>query len=243
MNEWFADIQAKFILDFVEKQRYIYIIDGLKVTLEVTFLALIMGLVLGALVAIIRTSHDQLKEEQTKGVGGFLLKVANTICRLYLTIIRGTPTLIQLLLMFFVFLATSNSKVMVAVITFGINSGAYVAEIFRSGIMSVDQGQMEAGRSLGLGYADTMMQIIMPQAIKNCLPALVNEMITLLKETSICGYIGLNELTRGGDIIRGVTFDALLPLLVVAVIYLAIVMFFTWVMSRLERRLRESDIR
>lgn len=243
MNEWFADIQAKFILDFVEKQRYIYIIDGLKVTLEVTFLALIMGLVLGALVAIIRTSHDQLKEEQTKGVGGFLLKVANTICRLYLTIIRGTPTLIQLLLMFFVFLATSNSKVMVAVITFGINSGAYVAEIFRSGIMSVDQGQMEAGRSLGLGYADTMMQIIMPQAIKNCLPALVNEMITLLKETSICGYIGLNELTRGGDIIRGATFDALLPLLVVAVIYLAIVMFFTWVMSRLERRLRESDIR
>ena len=243
MNEWFSDIQAKFILDFVEKQRYIYIIDGLKVTLEVTFLALIMGLVLGALVAIIRTSHDQLKEEQTKGVGGFLLKVANTICRLYLTIIRGTPTLIQLLLMFFVFLATSNSKVMVAVITFGINSGAYVAEIFRSGIMSVDQGQMEAGRSLGLGYADTMMQIIMPQAIKNCLPALVNEMITLLKETSICGYIGLNELTRGGDIIRGATFDALLPLLVVAVIYLAIVMFFTWVMSRLERRLRESDIR
>ena len=243
MNEWFADIQAKFILDFVEKQRYIYIIDGLKVTLEVTFLALIMGLVLGALVAIIRTSHDQLKEEQTKGVGGFLLKVANTICRLYLTIIRGTPTLIQLLLMFFVFLATSNSKVMVAVITFGINSGAYVAEIFRSGIMSVDQGQMEAGRSLGLGYADTMMQIIMPQAIKNCLPALVNEMITLLKETSICGYIGLNELTRGGDIIRGITFDALLPLMVVAVIYLAIVMFFTWIMSKLERRLRESDIR
>ncbi|MDY6047389.1 MAG: amino acid ABC transporter permease [Anaerobutyricum sp.] len=243
MNEWFSDIQAKFILDFVEKQRYIYIIDGLKVTLEVTFLALIMGLVLGAFVAIIRTSHDQLKEEQTKGLGGFLLKVANTICRLYLTIIRGTPTLVQLLLMFFVFLATSNSKVMVAVITFGINSGAYVAEIFRSGIMSVDQGQMEAGRSLGLGYADTMMQIIMPQAIKNCLPALVNEMITLLKETSICGYIGLNELTRGGDIIRGVTFDALLPLMVVAVIYLAIVMFFTWIMSKLERRLRESDIR
>ena len=243
MNEWFSDIQAKFILDFVEKQRYIYIIDGLKVTLEVTFLALIMGLVLGAFVAIIRTSHDQLKEEQTKGLGGFLLKVANTICRLYLTIIRGTPTLVQLLLMFFVFLATSNSKVMVAVITFGINSGAYVAEIFRSGIMSVDQGQMEAGRSLGLGYADTMMQIIMPQAIKNCLPALVNEMITLLKETSICGYLGLNELTRGGDIIRGITFDALLPLMVVAVIYLAIVMFFTWIMSKLERRLRESDIR
>ena len=243
MNDWFSDIEAKFILDFVEKQRYIYIIDGLKVTLEVTFLALIMGLVLGAFVAIIRTSHDQLKEEQTKGLGGFLLKVANTICRLYLTIIRGTPTLVQLLLMFFVFLATSNSKVMVAVITFGINSGAYVAEIFRSGIMSIDKGQMEAGRSLGLGYLDTMIEIIMPQAIKNCLPALVNEIITLLKETSICGYIGLNELTRGGDIIRGVTFDALLPLMVVALIYLVIVMFFTWIMGRLERRLRESDLR
>ena len=243
MSEWFSEIQAKFILDFVEEQRYIYIVDGLKVTLEVTFLALIMGLVIGVLVAVIRTSHDQLKEEQTKGLGGVLLKGANAICRLYLTIIRGTPTLVQLLLMFFVFLATSNSKVMVAVITFGINSGAYVAEIFRSGIMSVDQGQMEAGRSLGLGYTDTMLQIIMPQAIKNCLPALVNEMITLLKETSICGYIGLNELTRGGDIIRGVTFDALLPLLVVAVIYLVIVMFFTWIMGRLERRLRESDIR
>ncbi|MDD7114447.1 MAG: amino acid ABC transporter permease [Lachnospiraceae bacterium] len=243
MSEWFSEIQAKFILDFVEEQRYIYIVDGLKVTLEVTFLALIMGLVIGVLVAVIRTSHDQLKEEQTKGLGGLLLKGANAICRLYLTIIRGTPTLVQLLLMFFVFLATSNSKVMVAVITFGINSGAYVAEIFRSGIMSVDQGQMEAGRSLGLGYTDTMLQIIMPQAIKNCLPALVNEMITLLKETSICGYIGLNELTRGGDIIRGVTFDALLPLLVVAVIYLVIVMFFTWIMGRLERRLRESDIR
>ena len=243
MSEWFSEIQAKFILDFVEEQRYIYIVDGLKVTLEVTFLALIMGLVIGVLVAVIRTSHDQLKEEQTKGLGGLLLKGANAICRLYLTIIRGTPTLVQLLLMFFVFLATSNSKVMVAVITFGINSGAYVAEIFRSGIMSVDQGQMEAGRSLGLGYTDTMLQIIMPQAIKNCLPALVNEMITLLKETSICGYIGLNELTRGGDIIRGVTFDALLPLLVVAVIYLVIVMFFTWIMGRLERRLRESDLR
>lgn len=151
--------------------------------------------------------------------------------------------MVQLLIMFFIVLASSNNKVMVAVITFGVNSGAYVAEIFRSGIMSVDKGQMEAGRSLGLGYTDTMLQIIMPQAIKNCLPALVNEMITLLKETSICGYIGLNELTRGGDIIRGITYDAMMPLLIVAVIYLVIVMFFTWLMGKLERRLRESDIR
>ena len=160
-----------------------------------------------------------------------------------MTIIRGTPALVQLLFMYFVFLVATNNKVLVASISFGINSGAYVAEIMRSGIMSVDKGQMEAGRALGLGYGVTMTSIIMPQAIKNILPALVNEMITLLKETSICGYIGLNELTRGGDIIRGTTFDALLPLTVVALIYLAIVMIFTWLMGLLERRLRKSDIR
>ena len=244
MSEWFSNLQAKFIFDFLEKQRYIYIVDGLKITLEVTFLALILGLILGAIVAVVRVTNDQLKEESKRGLGGFLLKLADIICRIYLTVIRGTPVLVQLLLMFFVFLVSPNiSKTVVAVTTFGINSGAYVAEIFRSGIMSIDKGQMEAGRSLGLGYLDTMIEIIMPQAIKNCLPALVNEIITLLKETSICGYIGLNELTRGGDIIRGVTFDALLPLRVVALIYLVIVMFFTWIMGRLERRLRESDLR
>ena len=243
MSEWFSGIKAKFILDFITDQRWKYITDGLKVTLEVTFLALILGLVLGAVIAVIRTTHDQLKEDQSKGFGSFLIKLADLISRVYLTVIRGTPTMVQLLIMFFIVLASSNNKVMVAVITFGVNSGAYVAEIFRSGIMSVDKGQMEAGRSLGLGYTDTMLQIIMPQAIKNCLPALVNEMITLLKETSICGYIGLNELTRGGDIIRGITYDAMMPLLIVAVIYLVIVMFFTWLMGKLERRLRESDIR
>ena len=184
-----------------------------------------------------------MAESRRDGITGALLNILNAVCRLYLTVIRGTPTMVQLLLMFFVFLASSNNKVMVAILTFGINSGAYVAEIFRSGIMSIDKGQMEAGRSLGLSYPVTMQKIILPQAIKNVLPALVNEMITLLKETSICGYIGLNELTRGGDIIRGNTFEALLPLLAVAAIYLIIVMFFTWVMSKLERRLRESDNR
>ncbi|MCD8019980.1 MAG: amino acid ABC transporter permease [Clostridiales bacterium] len=244
MSEWFSDLRAKIILDFVEQQRYLFIVNGLKVTFQVTFGALIIGLILGAVIAVVRVTHDQLKEEDSGGVGTFLLKIADLICRLYLTVIRGTPTLVQLLLMYFVILSSPNiSKTVVAILTFGINSGAYVAEIFRSGIMSIDKGQTEAGRSLGLGYLDTMTQIIMPQAIKNCLPSLVNEIITLLKETSICGYIGLNELTRGGDIIRGTTFDALLPLLVVAIIYLVIVMFFTWVMGKLERRLRESDIR
>ncbi len=240
---WFEELKAKFILDFIKEERWRFISNGLKVTLTVTAGALIVGIVIGILLAIIRTAHDQLQQEKRlKGVGGGFLKFFNLFARLYLTVIRGTPTLVQLLLLFFVFLVDWE-KVSVAVMAFGINSGAYVAEIFRSGIMSIDKGQMEAGRSLGLGYAKTMQKIILPQAFKNTLPALVNEIITLLKETSICGYIGLNELTRGGDIIRGTTFDALLPLLVVALIYLVIVMFFTWVMGRLERRLRESDHR
>ena len=223
-----------FYLNFISDDRWHYIVDGLKTTLIITFFACMMGIVLGFIVGMIRSTHDKTGN----------LKLLNILCKIYLTVIRGTPVVVQLLIIYFVvFGSTRIDKVPVAIMAFGINSGAYVAEIFRSGIMSIDAGQMEAGRSLGLGYTDTMLQIIMPQAIKNCLPALVNEMITLLKETSICGYIGLNELTRGGDIIRGITYDAMLPLLIVAVIYLVIVMFFTWLMGKLERRLRESDIR
>lgn len=242
-GSWWDELVSKFVLDFVEKDRWKFITDGLFITFEVTLFSLIIGTIIGILIAIIRTSHDQIGKKNLKGISGFLLRLLNLISRLYLTIIRGTPALVQLLFMYFVFLVATNNKVLVASISFGINSGAYVAEIMRSGIMSVDKGQMEAGRALGLGYGVTMTSIIMPQAIKNILPALVNEMITLLKETSICGYIGLNELTRGGDIIRGTTFDALLPLTVVALIYLAIVMIFTWLMGLLERRLRKSDIR
>lgn len=241
--DYFAALKDRIIFDFFEKERYMYIVNGLKVTLLVTLLALILGLVIGVVVAVVRTAHDQVGKQGRKGLTGVLLNVLNAICRVYLTLVRGTPAMVQLLLMYFVFLASSTNKVLVAVLTFGINSGAYVAEIFRSGIMSIDKGQMEAGRSLGLGYAKTMQKIILPQAVKNVLPALVNEMITLLKETSICGYIGLNDLTRGGDIIRGNTFDAMPPLLAVAAIYLVIVMFLTWVMGRIERRLRQSDNR
>ena len=208
-----------FYLNFISDDRWHYIADGLKTTLIITFFACMMGIVLGFIVGMIRSTHDKTGK----------LKLLNILCKIYLTVIRGTPVVVQLLIIYFVvFGSTRIDKVPVAIMAFGINSGAYVAEIFRSGIMSIDAGQMEAGRSLGLGYTDTMLQIIMPQAIKNCLPALVNEMITLLKETSICGYIGLNELTRGGDIIRGITYDAMMPLLIVAVIYLV---------------LRESDIR
>lgn len=238
----FSDLGKKFAFDFLEKERWRYITDGLKITIIVTILSLILGVIIGLVVAVIRTIHDQTKEEGKPSAGRVLLTIGDVICRIYLTVIRGTPQLVQLLLMYFVFMINS-SKLTVAVVAFGINSGAYVAEIFRSGILSIDKGQMEAGRSLGLSYGATMKLIILPQAIKNVLPALVNEMITLLKETSICGYIGLNELTRGGDIIRGITFDAFVPLMVVAAIYLCLVMLITFFMGRLERRLRKSDIR
>lgn len=242
MNAW-NELRDKFILDFVQDERWRYITDGLKTTLIITVLALILGIVIGVIIAIIRTAHDQIDEKKLRTPGGFVLRAANLVAKVYLTVIRGTPVLVQLLIIYFVVLVNSTNKILSVVVAFGINSGAYVAEIIRSGIMSIDKGQMEAGRSLGLTYGVTMRKIILPQAFKNVLPALVNEMITLLKETSISGYIGLAELTRGGDIIRGTTFDPLLPLFGVAAIYLVIVMFFTWIMGKIERRLRESDRR
>lgn len=239
MNE----LKEKFILDFIEKDRWRFITDGLMVTLQVTILALIIGTVIGMVLAIIRCAHDQQDSQDLKGIRHLPLKLANLLARVYITVIRGTPALVQLLIMYFIIMVSCRSKVTVAVLTFGINSGAYVAEIFRGGIMAVDKGQMEAGRSLGLGYVATMKSIILPQAFKNVLPSLVNEFIALIKETSICGYIGLNELTRGGDIIRGNTFDALLPLFTVAIIYLILVMGISALMGKLERRLRTSDHR
>ena len=184
------------------------------------------------LIAIVRTTHDKTGK----------LKILNVICRVYLTVIRGTPVVVQLMIIYFIIFGSVDiSKVLVAIIAFGINSGAYVAEIFRSGIMSIDNGQFEAGRSLGFNYAQTMMYIIMPQAFKNVLPTLCNEFISLLKETSVSGYIALQDLTKGGDIIRSRTYDAFMPLIAVALIYLAMVMIFTKLVSLLERRLRNSE--
>lgn len=208
-----------------------FLVNGLKNTLIITVFAVILGLVLGFLVGIIRSTHDK------RGGWG----AANFICQIYLTVIRGTPTLIQLMITYYVILVSVNNKILVAILAFGINSGAYIAEIVRSGIMSIDEGQYEAGRSLGLDYWTTMRRIIMPQAFKNVLPALGNEFITLLKETSISGYIGIQELTRGGDIIRSKTYTAFMPLIGVALIYLAIVMVLEYLLGRLERRLRQSD--
>ena len=226
------ELKKEFILNFIEDNRWKYIVDGLKITLIVTIFAVLIGVLLGFLIAIVRTTHDKTGK----------LKILNAICKVYLTVIRGTPVVVQLMIIYFIIFGSVNiSKVLVAIIAFGINSGAYVAEIFRSGIMSIDNGQFEAGRSLGFNYAQTMMYIIMPQAFKNVLPTLCNEFISLLKETSVSGYIALQDLTKGGDIIRSRTYDAFMPLIAVALIYLAMVMIFTKLVSLLERRLRNSD--
>ena len=226
------ELKSSFISNFIDDNRWRYITDGLKITLLVTVFAVLIGVVLGFLIAIVRTTHDKTGK----------LKILNAICKVYLTVIRGTPVVVQLMIIYFIIFGSVDiSKVVVANVAFGINSGAYVAEIFRSGIMSIDNGQFEAGRSLGFNYAQTMMYIVMPQAFKNVLPTLCNEFISLLKETSVSGYIALQDLTKGGDIIRSRTYDAFMPLIAVALIYLAMVMIFTKLVSLLERRLRNSD--
>ena len=222
-----------FRLNFIEDERWRYITNGLGTTFMVTVFAAILGVFLGLIVALIRSTADK------SGSKSPVLKGLDLFCKLYLTVIRGTPAMIQLLIMFYIVFATPNvSKQFVAILTFGINSGAYVAEIFRSGIMSIDEGQFEAGRSLGFSYAQTMLYIITPQAFKNVLPALANEFITLLKETSICGYIALTDITHGANTIRSQTYAPLLPLLGAAVIYLVIVSVLTFGVGKLERRLR-----
>ena len=225
-------LKERFILNFVSDDRWKYLVNGLKVTMIVAFFAALLGIAIGFLLAIIRATHD--KEGK--------LRVLNFIAHIYITIIRGTPVVVQLLIIYFVVFGSVNvSKVLVAVLAFGLNSGAYVAEIFRSGIMSIDQGQFEAGRSIGMTYIQTMRHIIIPQAFKNVLPALGNEFIVLMKETSVSGYIALQDLTKGGDIIRSRTYDAFMPLIAIALIYLFFVMIFSKLVSLLERRLRNSD--
>lgn len=196
---------------------------------------------MGALVAIVRSSYDKTHEEMRPGAGRTLLGIANWVGQVYLTVIRGTPVVVQLMIMYYIIFASSRNSLLVAVLAFGINSGAYVAEIVRSGIMSVDQGQFEAGRSIGFDYKRTMLYIIIPQAFKNVLPALANEFIVLLKETSVAGYVTIRDLTMGGNIIRAATYSAFMPLIAVALIYLVMVIFFTKLVGVLERRLRKSE--
>ncbi len=223
-----------FKQNFIEQDRWHYLANGLGTTLLITFFSVLIGMVLGFIIAIVRFTHDKTGK----------MKVGNFLCRIYLTVIRGTPVVVQLLIIYFViFASVPISKIFVAIIAFGINSGAYVAEIVRSGIASIDDGQFEAGRSLGLNYRQTMISIILPQAFKNVLPALANECIVLLKETSVSGYIAVQDLTKGGDIIRSQTYSAFMPLISVAIIYLVMVVVLSHFVTKLERRLRQSDRR
>ena len=233
-------LKEKFIFNFIEQDRWKYLWEGLGATLKVTFFALMVGVIIGVVIAIIRSTYDKNGKDM-KGFSKIILSILNAICRVYLTVIRGTPVVVQLMIMYYVVMVSSTNKILVATLAFGMNSGAYVAEIFRSGIMSIDNGQFEAGRSLGFNYVQTMQYIIIPQAFKNVLPTLANEFIVLLKETSVSGYVALHDLTKGGDIIRSRTYDAFMPLIGVAIIYLAMVMFFTYLVSILERRLRNSE--
>ena len=231
-NSAWQKFKASFKLNFLDDDRYLYLAIGFLTTLEIAICAVLLGVLIGFIVAVIRSTADRNGN----------LKLLNMLCKFYLTVIRGTPVVVQLLLIYFVIFGSMDvDKVLVAIIAFGINSGAYVAEIIRGGINSIDNGQMEAARSLGLSYPQAMIRIILPQALKNVLPALGNEFIVLLKETSVSGYIALQDLTKGGDIIRSQTYDAFLPLIAVALIYLAVVMLFSSLLTRLERRLKNNE--
>ncbi len=227
----------------IDGDRYKFLIDGLKNTFTITFGALAIGIILGILVAAIRTSFDKNREAMKLrgGAGYYVLAVLNGICKFYLTVTRGTPVVVQLMISYFVIFALADDGIPVAIFAFGINSGAYVAEIFRAGIMSIDHGQFEAGRSLGFNYFQTMKFIVIPQMFKAVLPTLCNEFIALLKETSVAGYVGVIDLTKAGNTIAGRTFEYFIPLLSVAVIYLVLVMILSWLVGILERRLRKSD--
>ncbi|MBE6638649.1 MAG: amino acid ABC transporter permease [Ruminococcaceae bacterium] len=226
------NFKDEFHRNFIKGDRWQYLLRGLGTTLAITGCSMLMGILLGFLVAVVRVSYEKNGS----------LPILNGVCKGYLSIIRGTPVMIQLLIIYFVLLAPLQiNKFIAAVICFGINSGAYVAEIVRGGIMSVDVGQIEAGRSLGLNYSTTMLFIVFPQAFKAVLPSLANEFIVLLKETSVAFYIGVSDLTQGGLRIRSVTYSNFMPLVAVALIYWILVMILTKLVAILERRLRQSE--
>ena len=241
MQAWFESLKADFELNFIQGRRWTYLVDGLGATLTITLLAGLLGIAIGVVIAMIRSTYDKTAEGARKTLGRRLFGVVDKICRVYLTVIRGTPVVVQLMIIYFVIFAWSNNGTMIAALAFGLNSGAYVAEIVRGGIMSIDNGQFEAGRSLGFNYVQTMRFIIIPQTVKNVLPLLANEFIALLKETSVAGYVAVQDLTKAGDIIRSRTYSPFMPLIAVALIYLVLVMFFSWLVGKLERRLRNSD--
>ena len=226
---WFADIAATFEKCFIRDDRYKLLISGIGVTIKVALLAAVLGLIIGFLIALCNLSKK---------------KVLNIFGKIYTDVIRGTPSVTQLMIIYFVIFATVNwEKWIIAAIAFSINSGAYVSEIIRAGILSIDKGQTEAGRSLGLSKTQTMMSIIVPQAIKNIFPAMCNEFITLIKETAIVGYVGLVDIQKAGDFIKSATYEAFMPLIATAIIYFVLIKLLTIGLGRIEKRLRKSDKR
>ena len=237
--EWWQEFYVYFYQAFIEGDRWKQYLGGVGTTLMVTAMALAIGIVLGVLVAMVRTAHDQ----QRAGHKNPILGLFNGICQVYVTVIRGTPMMVQLLIMGFVIFSFSREYTMVGALTLGINSGAYVAEIIRGGLMSLDPGQAEAGRSLGLNYIDTMRFIVIPQAFKAILPSLGNEFIILLKDTSLITVIGGKELVYAAQAVYGRTYEQMFPLVGIALVYLVMVIIFSYLVSILERRLRQSDRR
>lgn len=233
MNEWLADAAYKFQIAFIEKDRWKLYASGLGVTLEVALFAAVLGVVFGTIIALMKLSTTK------KGKRSLFSYIA----QIYIDVIRGTPSVVQLLIMWFIVMAKSKNGILVASLTFGINSGAYVAEIIRAGILAVDHGQMEAGRSLGLSRWQTMRYIILPQAIKNVLPPIGNEFIVLLKETAIVGYVSLSDLTRAANQVSSITYEAFMPLVGAAIVYFVIIKILSILLERLERRLRKGDHR
>ena len=241
LQDWIDNFVRHFTLNFIADDRWRFMLDGLMVTLRITFFALVFGTVIGIIISIVRSTYDKNADKMRPGLGRAILWFFNAICKIYLTVIRGTPVVVQLMIFYFVILISIRSGVLIAIIAFSINAGAYIAEIFRSGIMSVDIGQFEAGRSLGFNYIQTMRYIIIPQAFKVILPTLANEFIVLLKETAIVGYVAVQDITKAGHIIGGRTYSWFMPLMAVALVYLILVMFFTKLVSILERRLRRNE--
>lgn len=241
--ETFTDLKDTFILCFIDDNRWKWLVEGFGKSIIITLGAIAIGLVFGIALAAIRSSYDK-NEESLRLRGGFgyrALKFCNGIAKIYITVIRGIPVVVQLMIWYFVILVAQDNDTLIAVVAFGFNSAAYVAEIFRGGIMSIDNGQFEAGRSLGFNYIQTMIHIVIPQTVKATLPTLLNEVIALLKETSVAGYVAITDLTKAGDLIRGRTFEAFMPLAAVAIIYLFTVVVLTKVFSIIERRLRRNE--
>ena len=242
LSLWFSELKETFILCFITDDRWEWIAEGFINSVIITVFALLLGLVVGVVLAAIRSSYDK-NEEALRirgGIGYYVLKALNAIAKTYITVMRGVPVVVQLMIWYFVILVSSED-IPIAIVAFGLNSGAYVAEIFRGGIMSVDNGQFEAGRSLGFSYFQTMLHIVIPQTVKSTLPTLLNELIALFKETSIAGYVGILDLTKAGERIRGITFEAFMPLIAVAIVYLVTVVLLTKIFEIIERRLRRNE--